>query len=50
MIKKKRNQLILSLLRKKADPENDEIVIDFWRSNVQKEDEEDIALANFIEN
>ena len=32
-----------------ADPNNDEYAIDFRWSDVQKEDEEDIALANFIE-
>ena len=42
MMKKRRNQLILSLLRKK-DPYNDENVIEFRWSGV-KEDKEDIAL------
>ena len=50
-MKKKRNQLILSLLNnKKTDPYNDENAIDFRWSDVQEEEEEDIALANFIEN
>ena len=46
-MKKRRNQLILSLVSKKRCW-NDEITIDFKWSGVQKE--EDIALANFIEN
>ena len=44
MMKKRRNQLILSLLSKKKDPENNENIIDFRWSDVQ-DDEEDIALA-----
>ena len=48
-MKKKKNQLIFILLRKK-DPYNDENAIDFRWSGGQEEDEEDIALANFIEN
>ena len=48
-MKKRRNQLILSLLIKKTDPYNDENSIDFRWSDVQEEGEEDIALANFIE-
>ena len=47
-MKRKRNQLILSLLSKK-DPYNDKNAIDFKWSYVQEQDEEDIALANFIE-
>ena len=48
-MKKRRNQLILSLLIKKTDPSNDENAINFRWSDVKEEDEEDIALANFIE-
>ena len=47
-MKKRRNQLILSLLIKK-DPYNDENSIDSKWSDLTEEDEEDIALANFIE-
>ena len=47
-MKKRRNQLILSLLIK-TDPYNDENAIDFRLSDVQEEDEEYIALTNFIE-
>ena len=47
-MKKRRNQLILSLLIKK-DPYNDENSIDSKWSDLIEEDEEDIALANFIE-
>ena len=47
-MKKRRNQLILSLLSKKTVPYNYENAIEFRWSGVQ-EDEEDIALANFIE-
>ena len=48
-MKKRRNQLIFSLLSKKQilKWENS---IDFKWSDVTIEDEEDIALANFIEN
>ena len=48
-MKKRRNQLILKLLSKKADPYKDENAIDFRWLGVKKQDEEDIALANFIE-
>ena len=48
-MKKRRNQLILSLLNKKQILINDENAIDFRWSDVTEEDEEDIALANFIE-
>ena len=37
------------LTEQKTDPYNDENAFDFKWSNVQEEDEEDIALANFIE-
>ena len=47
-MKKKRNQLILSLLIK-TDPYNNEDLIDSKWSDLAEEDEEDIALANFIE-
>ena len=49
MKKKRKNQLILSLLNKK-------IVLKLWKcywlrwSGAQEEDDEDIAMANFIEN
>ena len=46
IMKKRRNQLILSLLNKKKDPYNDENDIDFNWSDVK---EEDIALTSFIE-
>ena len=39
----------IDLTEQKTDPYNDENVIDFKWSNVKEEDEEDIALANFIE-
>ena len=42
--------MIFSLLSKKKDPYNDENAIDFKWPGVQEEDEEDIALVNFIEN
>ena len=45
---KRRNQLILSLPRKSWSW-NDVNAINFRWSGVQEEDEEDIALANFIE-
>ena len=48
-MKKRRNQLILSLLIKKTDPYNAENSIDSKWSDLIEEDEEDIALANFIE-
>ena len=48
-MKKRRNQLILSLLRKKKDPYNDENAIDSKCSDLTEEDEEDVALDNFIE-
>ena len=48
-MKKRRNQLILSLLIKKTDRYNDENSIDSKWSDLTEEDEEDIALANFIE-
>ena len=48
-MKKRRNQLILSLLSKKQNY-NDENDIDFKWSDVQEEDKEDIAKANFVEN
>ena len=48
-MKKRRNQLILSLLIKKTDPYNDENSIESKWSDVTEEDEEDIALVNFIE-
>ena len=48
-MKKRRNQLILSLLIKKTIPYNDENSIDSKWSDVTEEDEEDIALVNFIE-
>ena len=49
MKKRRRSQLILSLLIKKTDPYNDENAIDFKWSDLAEEDEEDIALDNFIE-
>ena len=48
-MKKRRNQLILSLLIKKTDPYNDENFIDSKWSGLTEENEEDITLANFIE-
>ena len=48
-MKKRRNQLILNLLSKNRSW-NDENAIDFRWSDVTEEDEEDIALVNFIEN
>ena len=39
----------IEFTEQKTDPENNENVIDFRWSDVQ-EDEEDIALVNFIEN
>ena len=48
-MKKRRNQLILSLLIIKKDPYNGENSIDSTWSDLTEEDEEDIALANFIE-
>ena len=48
-MKKRRNQLILSLLIKKTDPYNDENSIDSKWSDLTEEDEKDIALTNFIE-
>ena len=47
-MKKRRCQLILSLL-KKSGPNNDENAIDFKWSDVKEEDEEDFTKANFIE-
>ena len=47
-MKKRRNQLILSLLNK-TGPFNDENAVDFKWSVAKEEDEEDIALANFNE-
>ena len=37
-----------SFTKQKADPYNDENAIDFKWSDLQEEDEEDIALTNFI--
>ena len=48
-MKKRRNQLVLSLLIKKTDPYNDENAIDSKWSDLTEEDEEDVAQANFIE-
>ena len=48
-MKKRRNQLILSLLIKKTNPYKDENSISFKWSDLTEEVEEDIALANFIE-
>ena len=48
-MKKRRNQLILSLLIKKTDLYNDENSIDSKWSDLIEEDEEDIALAYLIE-
>ena len=48
-MKKRRNQLILSLLSKKIDPYNDQNAIDSKWSDLTEENEEDIALANFNE-
>ena len=47
-MKKRRNQLILSLLSKNRTL-YDENAIDFKWSGVKEEDKEDIALANFNE-
>ena len=47
-MKKRRSLLILILLIKK-DPYNDKNSIDSKWSDLTEEDEEDIALANFIE-
>ena len=47
-MKKRRSQIILSLLNKKLIL-NDENAIDFRWSGAQEGDEEDIALVNFIE-
>ena len=46
---KRRSKLVLSLLRNIRSL-NDEVDIEFRWSDVQEEDEEDIALVNFIEN
>ena len=48
-MKKRRNQLILSLLIKKTDPYNDENSIGSKWSDLTEENEEDIAMTNFIE-
>ena len=48
-MKKRRNQLILSLLSKKIDPYNDQNAIDSKWPDLTEEDEEDIGLANFNE-
>ena len=40
----------MNLLIKKTDPYNDENFIDSKWSDLTEEDEEDIALANLIEN
>ena len=48
-MKKRRNQLILSLLIKKTVLYNDENAIDSKWSDLTEEDDEEIALANFIE-
>ena len=37
------------LTERKADPHNDENAIDFKWSDTKEEDEEDIALVNFIQ-
>ena len=47
-MKKRRNQLILSLLIK-TNPYNDENVIYSKWSDLTEENEEDTALANYIE-
>ena len=39
----------IEFTEQKKDPYNDENAIDFKWLDVQEEDEEDIALANFIE-
>ena len=38
----------IELTEQKTDPYNDENAVDFKWSDVKEEDEEDIALANFI--
>ena len=43
-MKKRKNQLILSLLSKKTDPYNDENAIDFKWSDVHKEEDEEDLL------
>ena len=45
---KKKEPINIELTEQKTDPDNDENAIDFKWSDVQEEDEEDIALANFI--
>ena len=47
-MKKRRTQLILSLLSKK-NSYNNKNATDFRWSDAQEKDEEDVALANFIE-
>ena len=46
-MKKRRNQLILSLLIK-TNPYNDKYYIDSKWSDLTEENEEDTALANYI--
>ena len=45
----KKEPIDIEFAEQKADPYNDENGFDFKWSDVQEEDEEDIALANFIE-
>ena len=49
MMKKRKTNWYLNYWTKRSSW-NDENVIDFKLSDVQEKDEEDIALANFIEN
>ena len=44
-----KEQINIELNEQKTDPYNDEIANDFKWSDVKEEDDEDIALANFIE-
>ena len=47
--KKEKEPISIELTEQKTDPYNYENAIDFRWSDVQEENEEDIALANFIE-
>ena len=49
-MKKRKNQLIFSLLNKSRSSWSNENDIDFRWSGVQKEYKEDIALISFIKN
>ena len=50
MVKEEKEPIDIEITEQNADPENNKNAFDFRWLGVQDEDEEDITLANFIEN